>query len=113
MILAERGKIRLLDPAATSLASRTGSEDGKDKKVIRIADLLTQFRTPALCPARAGTEIRFSQPGRADGVHRRMQTRFQAANRLWYSCLNFITLQHIIEAVKADNPLRDFAREKR
>ena len=77
MILAERGKIRLLDPVNRYIPGFKDweSEDGKNKKVIRIADLLTHSSGPALCPGcGAGTEIRFSQPGRADGVHRRMQT---------------------------------------
>ena len=81
MILAERGKIRLLDPVSRYIPDFKDweSEDGNPHS--RFAD--TQFRTPALClGCGAGTEIRFSQPGRADGVHRRMQTRFQAANRL-------------------------------
>ena len=43
MILAERGKIRLLDPVSRYIPDFKDweSEDGKDKKVIRIADLLT------------------------------------------------------------------------
>ena len=43
MILAERGKIRLLDPVSRYIPGFKDweSEDGKDKKVIRITDLLT------------------------------------------------------------------------
>ena len=53
MILAERGKIRLLDPVNRYIPGFKDweSEDGKRQKgdpYSRFAD--TQFRTPALCP---------------------------------------------------------------
>lgn len=86
MILAERGKIRLLDPVSRYIPDFKDweSEDGKDKKVIRIADLLTH--SSGLPPYASAAELEQKygspNPGRADGVHRRMQTRFQAANRL-------------------------------
>ena len=54
MILAERGKIRLLDPVSRYIPGFKDweSEDGKDKKVIRIADLLTHSSgLPPYAPA--------------------------------------------------------------
>ena len=114
MILAERGKIRLLDPVSRYIPGFKDweSEDGKDKKVIRITDLLTHSSgLPPYAPA-AELEKIYGSPNPTGlmeyiaGCKRdfKPQTDFQ------YSCLNFITLQHIIEAVSGQS-LRDFARE--
>lgn len=114
MILAERGKIRFLDPVSRYIPDFKDweSEDGKDKKVIRIADLLTHTSgLPPYAPA-AELEKQYGSPNPAGlmeyiaGCKRdfKPQTDFQ------YSCLNFITLQHIIETVSGQS-LRDFARE--
>lgn len=114
MILAERGKIRLLDPVSRYIPGFKDweSEDGKDKKVIRITDLLTHSSgLPPYAPA-AELEKKYGSPNPMGlmeyiaGCKRdfKPQTDFQ------YSCLNFITLQHIIEAVSGQS-LRDFARE--
>lgn len=114
MILAERGKIRLLDPVSRYIPGFKNweSEDGKDKKVIRITDLLTHSSgLPPYAPA-AELEKKYGSPNPTGlmeyiaGCKRdfKPQTDFQ------YSCLNFITLQHIIEAVSGQS-LRDFARE--
>lgn len=114
MILAERGKIRLLDPVSRYIPGFKDweSEDGKDKKVIRITDLLTHSSgLPPYAPA-AELEKKYGSPNPTGlmeyiaGCKRdfKPQTDFQ------YSCLNFITLQHIIEAVSSQS-LRDFARE--
>lgn len=114
MILAEHGKIRLLDPVSRYIPGFKDweSEDGKDKKVIRITDLLTHSSgLPPYAPA-AELEKKYGSPNPTGlmeyiaGCKRdfKPQTDFQ------YSCLNFITLQHIIEAVSGQS-LRDFARE--
>ena len=114
MILAERGKISLLDPVSRYIPGFKDweSEDGKDKKVIRITDLLTHSSgLPPYAPA-AELEKKYGSPNPTGlmeyiaGCKRdfKPQTDFQ------YSCLNFITLQHIIEAVSGQS-LRDFARE--
>lgn len=114
MILAERGKIRFLDPVSRYIPGFKDweSEDGKDKKVIRIADLLTHTSgLPPYAPT-AELEKKYGSPNPAGlmeyiaGCKRdfKPQTDFQ------YSCLNFITLQHIIETVSGQS-LRDFARE--
>ena len=114
MILAERGKIRLLDPVSRYIPGFKDceSEDGKDKNVTRITDLLTlSSGLPPYAPA-AELEKKYGSPNPTGlmeyiaGCKRdfKPQTDFQ------YSCLNFITLQHIIEAVSGQS-LRDFARE--
>ena len=114
MILAERGKIRLSDPVSRYIPDFKDwtSEDGKTSKTIRIADLLTHSSgLPPYAPV-AELEKKYGSPNPAGlmeyiaGCRRdfKPQTDFQ------YSCLNFITLQHIIETVSGQS-LRDFARE--
>ena len=64
MILAERGKIRLLDPVSRYIPGFKDweSEDGKDKKVIRITDLLTHSSgLPPYAPA-AELEKKYGSP---------------------------------------------------
>ena len=114
LILAERGQIRLLDPVSLYIPGFKNwtSEDGKETKTIRIADLLTHTSgLPPYAPV-AELEKKYGSPNPAGlmeyiaGCPRdfKPQTDFN------YSCLNFITLQHIIETVSGQS-LRDFARE--
>lgn len=114
MILAERGKIRMLDPVSLYIPGFKNweSEDGKEKKVIRIADLMTH--TSGLPPYASVTELekRYGSPDPA-GLMEYIATckrDFKPQTDFQYSCLNFITLQHIIENVSGKS-LRDFARE--
>ena len=115
MILAERGKntparpCKPLHPRLQGLGERRRK---KTKKVIRIADLLTHSSGLPPYASAAELEQKYGSPNPAGlmeyiaGCKRdfKPQTGFQ------YSCLNFITLQHIIEAVSGQS-LRDFARE--
>ena len=114
MILAERGKIRMLDPVSLYIPGFKNweSEDGKEKKVIRIADLMTH--TSGLPPYASVTELekQYGSPDPA-GLMEYIATckrDFKPQTDFQYSCLNFITLQHIIENVSGKS-LRDFARE--
>lgn len=113
MILAERGKIRMLDPVSLYIPNFKSweSEDGKDKKTIRIADLMTH--TSGLPPygPTAELEKQYGSPN-PDGLMEYIATcrrDFKPQTNFQYSCLNFITLQHIIETVSGQS-LRDFAR---
>lgn len=114
MILAERGKIRMLDPVSLYIPNFKSweSEDGKDKKTIRIADLMTH--TSGLPPygPTAELEKQYGSPN-PDGLMEYIATckrDFKPQTDFQYSCLNFITLQHIIETVSGQS-LRDFARQ--
>lgn len=113
MILAERGKIRFLDPVNRYIPGFKDweSEDGKDKKVIRIADLLTHTSgLPPYAPA-AELEKKYGSPN-PDGLMEYIagcKRDFKPQTDFQYSCLNYITLQHIIETVSGQS-LRDFAR---
>lgn len=114
MILAERGKIRMLDPVSLYIPDFKSweSEDGKDKKTIRIADLMTHTSgLPPYGPI-AELEKQYGSPN-PDGLMEYIATcprDFKPQTDFQYSCLNFITLQHIIETVSGQS-LRDFARE--
>ncbi|WP_315085317.1 serine hydrolase [Bacteroides heparinolyticus] len=114
MILAERGKIRMLDPVSLYIPEFKNweSEDGKEKKVIRIADLMTH--TSGLPPYASVTELekQYGSPN-PEGLMEYIATckrDFKPQTDFQYSCLNFITLQHIIETVSGEN-LRDFAHK--
>ena len=114
MILAERGKLRMLDPVSLYIPNFKNweSEDGKEKKVIRIADLMTH--TSGLPPygPTAELEKQYGSPN-PDGLMEYIATckrDFKPQTDFQYSCLNFITLQHIIETISGQS-LRDFARE--
>lgn len=114
MILAERGKLRMQDPVSLYMPSFRDweSEDGKEKGVIRIADLMTH--TSGLPPYAPVTELerKYGSPN-PDGLMDYIATcrrDFKPRTDFQYSCLNFITLQRIIETVSGQS-LRDFARE--
>lgn len=114
LILAERGQLRLLDAVNLYLPEFKNwvSPDGRERQTIRVVDLMTH--TSGL-PPYAPTDKLVKESGMLhpealqlyiDTCARdfRPQTDFQ------YSCLNYITLQHIIEKVSGMS-LRDFARQ--
>lgn len=113
-ILAERGKLRLLDPVSLYIPDFKSwqSEDGKVKKVIRIIDLLTH--TSGLPPYAPTSELekQYGSPS-PDGLIEYISTcrrDFKPQTDFQYSCLNYITLQRIIETISGQS-LRDFARQ--
>lgn len=113
-ILAERGKLRLLDPVSLYIPDFKSwqSEDGKEKKVIRIIDLLTH--TSGLPPYAPTSELekQYGSPS-PDGLIEYISTcrrDFKPQTDFQYSCLNYITLQRIIETISGQS-LRDFARQ--
>ena len=114
MILVERGKIRLSDAVSVYLPGFQNwvSEDGKDKKTIRVSDLLTHTSgLPSYGPT-AELEKQYGSPN-AEGLMEYIKTckrQFKPQTDYSYSCLNFITLQNIIEKVSGQT-LREFARE--
>ena len=114
MILVERGKIRLSDAVSVYVPGfqNWASEDGKEKKTIRVADLLTHTSgLPSYGPT-AELEKQYGSPN-AEGLMEYIKTckrQFKPQTDYSYSCLNFITLQNIIEKVSGQS-LREFARE--
>jgi len=104
MILIERGQLRLIDKVNRYIPEFQGN--------IRIRDLMTH--TSGL-PAYASVVNLQNQYGAPcpDGLIEYISTcnrGFDPGANFLYSCLNFITLQRIVEIVSGKN-LRDFAKE--
>lgn len=108
IILCEQGKFRMLDPVSRYIP---GFEDWKDEQgettTIRIHHLMTHT---------SGLPAYYSPPADAhpnpDACIERIahiKRGFEPGKGFRYSCLNFITLQRIIEATSGTS-LRDFSR---
>lgn len=115
MMLVERGLIRLLDPVSLYIPDFRPwqSEDGKRTKAIRIQDLLTHTSgLPAYAPV-AKIQQAVGSPC-PDALMQYIDTcrrSFEPQTDFRYSCLNFVTLQRIIETVSGQ-PLNQFAQEQ-
>jgi CubicO group peptidase (beta-lactamase class C family)/lysophospholipase L1-like esterase len=104
MILIEQGKIRLLDKVSLYLPAFADN--------IRIIDLLTHTSgLPAYAPISElkGTHAA-PNPSSLIGYIATCKRDTTPETAFKYSCLNYITLQQIIEKVSGQN-LRDFAKE--
>jgi len=112
MILIEKGMIGLNDNVASYLPGFSNFTEGKDEKQIKIIHLLTHTSgLPAYAPVsalekRAGLPLPQVLTLYIDSCRR----EFEPGSNMKYSCLNYITLQHIVEAVSGKN-LRDFCKE--
>jgi len=114
MILADRGLVRMLDPVSHYIEGFQdwADEEGQQKKTIRIQHLMTH--TSGL-PSYGPTQQLFEQYGAVcpEGLLEYIKTcprPYEPETDMVYSCLNFITLQHIIEKVSGMS-LRDFAQQ--
>ncbi|MDR0901178.1 MAG: beta-lactamase family protein, partial [Opitutaceae bacterium] len=114
MILLERGQLRLMDNVQRYIPDFqpwTDSVSG-GKQNIRIVDLLTHSSgLPPYAPVALLRE-KYGAPN-PDGLIEYISTckrDFKPAADFQYSCLNFITLQRIIETLGGQS-LRDFAKE--
>lgn len=114
MILVEQGKIRLQDAVSVYIDGFQNwvSEDGKSKKTIRVQDLMTHTSgLPSYAPV-AQVEEQYgalNPKGLMEWIAG-CKRQFEPQTKFLYSCLNFVTLQHIIEKVSGKS-LREFARE--
>lgn len=112
MILIEKGLIGLNDNVASYLPGFSNFGVGKDEKQIKIIHLLTHTSgLPAYAPVSAlekrnGLPLPQVLTLYIDSCRR----EFEPGSNMKYSCLNYITLQHIVEAVSGKN-LRDFCKE--
>lgn len=113
LILVDEGKIRLLDPVNYYLPTFKNAvgKDGKTK-LIRIINLLTH--TSGLPPYAPVEELRqkYGSPC-PEGLMKYINDcprNFTPGEDMDYSCLNYITLQHIIEKVSGES-LKNFANE--
>lgn len=113
MILVERGMLRLQDPVSLYIEGFKDweSDDGKEKRTIRVQDLMTHSSG---LPAYASVPMLEEEYGALNpqGLMDYIAScprQFEPRTAFRYSCLNYITLQHIIEQVSGES-LRDFAR---
>ena len=103
MVLVERGQLRLTDRASMYIPAFQGN--------IRIVDLLTH--TSGLPPYASIDSLKklYSVPN-PDGMIQYIASckrDFDPGNDFQYSCLNFITLQRIVETISGQS-LKDFAQ---
>ena len=113
MTLIEQGKIRLQDRVSDYIPGYEGWTDEKgNKTAIRIIDLMTHTSgLPAYADANMLKE-KYGAPNR-DGLIdyiAHCKRIFNFGIDIMYSCLNFITLQRIIETVSGDD-LRTYAHK--
>jgi CubicO group peptidase (beta-lactamase class C family) len=113
MILVERGKLRLTDRVNYYIPDFQGYKDENDKTVdIRIMDIMTH--TSGLPPYAPVEELqkKYGAPN-PDGLIEYISScerDFKPTTDFQYSCLNYITLQRVIETITKQS-LRDFAKE--
>lgn len=112
MILIERGLLRLQDKVNLFIPNYQGWKKNDGKTVdIRIVDLLTHTSgLPPYAPVESLEKI-YGSPN-SDGLVNYIATckrDFEPQTNFQYSCLNYITLQRIIEIISKQN-LRDFAK---
>lgn len=112
-ILIEQGKLRLMDRVDSYIP---GFENWKDadgnETAIRVIDLMTHISgLPPYADVKA-LKAKYGAPNR-DGVIdyiSHCKRDFAPTTDFQYSCLNYITLQRIIETISGEN-LRDFAKQ--
>lgn len=113
MMLIDRGQLRLMDAVNTYIPGFENWSDGKGgKQTIRIVDLMTHTSgLPPYAPVDS-LKKKYGSPNR-DGVIEYIshcKRDFRPETDFQYSCLNFITLQRVIEKISGMN-LRDFAKK--
>ncbi|HHT23726.1 MAG TPA: serine hydrolase [Bacteroidales bacterium] len=113
MILIERGQLRLQDKVSLFIPNFQGWKTADGKTIdIRVVDLLTH--TSGL-PAYASVDMLEKQFGapNPDALINHIATckrDFEPQTNMQYSCLNFITLQRIIETISKQS-LQEFAKK--
>lgn len=113
MVLVERGELRLLDKVNLFIPNFAPWKDPKGaSKDIRVIDLLTHTSGLPSYASVGELQKKYGAPN-PDGMIDYIATwrrDFEPQTNFQYSCLNYITLQRIIEIVSKQN-LRDFAKE--
>ena len=112
MILVERGQLRLIDKVNLFIPNFKEWSNGRSKKDIRVIDLMTH--TSGL-PSYASVDK--AQKAKGDNKPNQMieyiatvDRGFEPQTDFRYSCLNYITLQRIIETITKQD-LRTFAKQ--
>lgn len=114
MILMERGQLRTLDAVNTIIPNfRSWSVESKDSATIRVVNLFTHTSgLPSYAPV-AELKAKYGSPNPAATMDyiATCKRDFKPGTGSQYSCLNYITLQNIVEKL-AGKSLRDFATEQ-
>ena len=111
MLLVERGQLRLSDPVSMYLPGfKNWYGEGKDSVTIRVEDLLTHTSgLPAYAPVKTLAEADGKpNPAKLMTYIAGCKREFKPRADMQYSCLNYITLQNIIERITGQS-LRTFA----
>ena len=111
MLLVERGQLRLSDPVSMYLPGfKNWYGEGKDSVTIRVEDLLTHTSgLPAYAPVKTLAEADGKpNPAKLMAYIAGCKREFKPRADMQYSCLNYITLQNIIERITGQS-LRTFA----
>lgn len=113
MILIDQGKLRLTDAVTTFIPNFENWKDSLGhKETIRVVDLMTH--TSGLPPYVDINTMKkkYNTPNRDDLIDYISHCRrdFKPKTDFQYSCLNYVTLQRIIEIISGQN-LRDFAKQ--
>jgi len=112
MILTERGSLRLQDNVNRYIPGFLSAVNPTMKANIRVINLMTHTSgLPAYAPETA-LKKRYGSPNPVAFMNYidSCKRDFEPGNKMEYSCLNFITLQHVIENVSGES-LRDFAKQ--
>ena len=110
MILIEQGRLRLQDAVNLYLPEFEDWQDGTNI-TIRVQDLLTHTSgLPPYAPV-AQLQKQYGSPCRDSLMHyiATCPRQFAPRTNFQYSCLNYVTLQYLIEHISGQS-LRDFAR---
>lgn len=113
MILVERGKLRLLDKVNEFIPDfMPWSNAENEKKDIRIIDLMTHTSgLPAYAPIKKVLKEKgANKPDKLINYISTVEREFEPQTDFQYSCLNYITLQRVIETISKQN-LRIFAKQ--
>ncbi len=112
MILVERGQLRLLDKVNIFIPNFQGWTDKNGTKDIRVIDLMTH--TSGLPAYGAVAQMQKSpganNPDKMIGYIATIKRDFEPQTNFQYSCLNYITLQRIIEIITKQS-LQTFAKQ--
>jgi CubicO group peptidase (beta-lactamase class C family) len=112
MVLMERGLLRPSDPVNEYIPGFQSWSNGKDSVTIRIVDLLTH--TSGLPPYAPVQELKEKygspNPEKLMEYISTCKRDYCPETHFQYSCLNYITLQHVIENISHQS-LRDFAAQ--
>lgn len=111
MLLVERGQLRLSDPVSMYLPGfKNWYGEGKDSVTIRVEDLLTHTSgLPAYAPVKTLAEADGKpNPAKLMAYIAGCKREFKPRADMQYSCLNYITLQNVVERITGQS-LRTFA----